>query len=86
MLNETELFLLVIGGFFILLALSNITANGDIIINNKYVCHNCGNQFRKKWYSIIRLLITIKWFQGGLMGWGKCPSCKSRDTSPLKNK
>ena len=86
MLNDRELFLLIIGGFLILLALSNIIANGTIIVNNKYICHNCGNQFNKKWYSIIRSLITVKWLQGGFMGWGKCPSCKSRDTSALKKK
>ena len=67
------------------------------ILKNEYVCHNCGGRFKKRKYTMILPIICTglrrpsfseslgreppQSFWGGLGSMGKCPHCKSRDTS-----
>ena len=65
------------------------------ILKNEYVCHNCGGRFKKRKYTLILPILWARRqsfsenfggeipqsFWGGLSSAGKCPHCKSRDTS-----
>jgi len=68
-------------------------------LKNDFVCHNCGNRFKKgrfKFFMFSLGAITRKRslldsfdsfgsknepYHGGFWGRGKCPDCKSKDTS-----
>jgi len=65
-------------------------------VKNDFVCHNCGHRFKKGEFSFFIFSISTAtrrksvWdsfssknepYDGGLFGCGKCPDCKSRDTS-----
>ena len=71
----------------ICMVIGNLSYDNGALMENKYICHNCGSHFKKKWYVILirAFNLTPMWLRFKYLGYGKCPYCESRDTAVYKD-